>query len=164
MLIEKAARGWKVEWWTTHIARMVNEARKIATLGGVDDAVQVDAEQVRRADADHLVLRLAHVGQDRPHHLTDVLDDHLVGGDRFQREKAPVVNRRLAKLELLLAKLCPHPKVNGQSSKIGQRTKMLLGFLNATSCHPFSSQTQFETRARWFDSVPWTVHFSTHFH
>lgn len=62
----------------THIAAVVDEPRQVAALGGVDDGVEVDAEQVGAADAGGLVVRLAHVGHDRPDHLPHVLYHHLV--------------------------------------------------------------------------------------
>lgn len=57
---------------------MVDEARQVAALGGVDDGVEVDAEEVGAADAGGLVVRLAHVRHHGPHHLPHVLDHHLV--------------------------------------------------------------------------------------
>lgn len=62
----------------THIAAVVDEPRQVAALGGVDDGVEVDAEQVGAADAGGLVVRLAHVRHDRPDHLPHVLYHHLV--------------------------------------------------------------------------------------
>ena len=44
---------------------MVDEARQVAALGGVDDGVVVDAEQVTAANALLRVALLTHVG----HHL-----------------------------------------------------------------------------------------------
>ena len=85
---------------------MVDESSQVAASCSVDDAIQIDPEQVRRSDADSFVLCLPQIGQHGPHDLADVLDDHLVGCDRLQREQTPVVDGGFAELELLLAELC----------------------------------------------------------
>lgn len=54
----------------THIAAVVDESCKVATLGSVDDGVVVDAEHVAAADAFLLVALLSHVG------------DHLLGEEK----------------------------------------------------------------------------------
>ena len=84
---------------------MVDEAREVATLGGVYDALQVDPEEVGGSDADLLVLDLPEVCDDGSHALAHVLYDHLVGADRLHRKQAPVVDARLAEAKQLLAEL-----------------------------------------------------------
>ena len=84
---------------------MVDKPRQVAALGGVDDVVPVDPEQIGASDALSLIGHLPLIGHRLPHVLTDVLNHHLIGGDRLQREQAPVVDGRLAELELLLPEL-----------------------------------------------------------
>ena len=84
---------------------MVDKPRQVAALGGVDDVVPVDPEQVGASDALSLIRHLPLIGHGLPHVLTDVLYHHLIGGNRLQREQTPVVDGRLAKLELLLPEL-----------------------------------------------------------
>lgn len=67
----------------TYITAVVDKPREVTTLGGINDGVEVDAEQVRAADAGGLVVRLAHVGHYRPDHLTHVLYHHLVSRYRL---------------------------------------------------------------------------------
>ena len=45
---------------------MVDEPREVAALGGVDDVVLVDPEEVGRSDALLLVSLLPDVGDERP--------------------------------------------------------------------------------------------------
>lgn len=74
---------------------MVDEPREVPALGGVYDGVEVDAEQVGAADAGGLVVRLAHVRHDGPHHLPHVLDHHLVGRYRLLSMYICVVGEQL---------------------------------------------------------------------
>ena len=84
---------------------MVDEPRQITTLGRINDVVPVDPEEVGAADALPLIHELPLVRHGVPHVLTDLLDHHFVRGDWLQREQAPVVDGRLAELELLLTEL-----------------------------------------------------------
>ena len=84
---------------------MVDKPRQISTLGRIDDVVPVDPEQVGAADALSLVHQFALICHRLAHVLADVFDHHLIGRDRLQREQAPVVDGRLAELELLLPEL-----------------------------------------------------------
>lgn len=54
---------------STHVAAVVDEPGQVAALGGVDDGVLVDPEEVTAADAFLLVASLAHV---RYHLMTSV--------------------------------------------------------------------------------------------
>lgn len=84
---------------------MIDEPRQIPALRRVNNSLQIDPEEVRAADARRLVLGLPKVGHARPDHLADVLDDHLVGGDRFHREQSPVVDGGLGELQVFPAEL-----------------------------------------------------------
>ena len=84
---------------------MVDEARHVAVLRRVYDGVVVDAEQVAAAEPHRLVLLLALVGDRLPDHLTHVLDDHLVGGDRLEGKQTPVVDAAPTEVERLLTEL-----------------------------------------------------------
>jgi len=44
---------------TTYVARMVDESRQITTFGSVDNAIQINAEQVGRSYAHSFVLCFA---------------------------------------------------------------------------------------------------------
>ena len=76
----------------TYITAMVDEPGEISALGRVHDIVEVDPEEVTRAYALLLVTLLADVGQNGAHVVSNILDDHLVGADVFEREETPVVN------------------------------------------------------------------------
>lgn len=119
----------------TYIAAMVNEACKVAALGGIDDGVMVYPEHVAAADTFVLIPFLPHVSNHlvaktslslgllhapaTPHppltsplgstDLADVLahvfNDHLVGSNRLHGKQAPVVNVALTEFELFLPKL-----------------------------------------------------------
>ena len=84
---------------------MIDEPGKVAALGGVDDVVQVDSEEVGGADALALVAVLADVGEGRADDLADVLDDHLVGADVLLGEEPPVVDGGLPEGHLLPSEL-----------------------------------------------------------
>ncbi len=45
---------------------MVDESGEVSALGGVDDVILVDPEEVRRPDALFLVTLLTNVGDQRP--------------------------------------------------------------------------------------------------
>lgn len=84
---------------------MVDEAGQISAFGGVNDVLEIYAEQIGGADAHRFVLGFSQIGQYRSDNLADVFDHHLVGGNRLQGEETPVVDRRLAKFELCASEL-----------------------------------------------------------
>ena len=88
-----------------HVAAVVDEPRHVAVLRRVDDGAIVDAEQVAAADAHCLVLLFTAVGHRLADGDTDVLDHHLVSGDRLQGKQAPVVDTTPRETQLLLAVL-----------------------------------------------------------
>ena len=101
---EGSVRNHELEQ-NTYITTVVDEARQIAERGGVDDGLVVNPEHVAAADPAVLVAALPQVSHRLADHLAHVLDHHLVRGDRLLCEQAPVVNRRLGELQLLLAHL-----------------------------------------------------------
>jgi hypothetical protein len=84
---------------------MVDEPGEIPTLGGIDDILHVNPEEIRGPDAHFLVVNFPEVGHDGPDGLTHVLDDHLVRSDGLHRKQTPVVDARLAELQLLFPEL-----------------------------------------------------------
>lgn len=84
---------------------MVDETGEVAALGGINDGVMVDAEEVAAANANCFVFLLAHVSDRLTHHITHVLDNHLLSGDWLQCKQSPVVNATPRELQLLLAYL-----------------------------------------------------------
>ena len=91
--------------FSTYITAMVDEPGEISALGRIHDVVEVDPEEVTGADTLLLVTLLSHVREDGPHVVSDVLDDHLVGGNVLEGEEAPIVNGRLSKGHLLPTEL-----------------------------------------------------------
>lgn len=89
----------------THIARVVDEPGHIAVSRRVYDSLEVDAEQVRATDSQFGVLLLPNVSHNGSYSLSDILDHHFVGSDRFQSEKTPIVNSTFRELQLLFAEL-----------------------------------------------------------
>ena len=85
---------------------MVDEAGQVATLGGVNDVLAVNPEEVGATNAHRLVVLLPHVGHGVADHLPHVLDHHLLGRDRLQRKQPPVVNTRFGEFQVLLSELC----------------------------------------------------------
>eukprot|EP00160_Parvularia_atlantis_P016834 Unigene552_Nuclearia_a/m.1735 Unigene552_Nuclearia_a/g.1735 ORF Unigene552_Nuclearia_a/g.1735 Unigene552_Nuclearia_a/m.1735 type:complete len:368 (+) Unigene552_Nuclearia_a:31-1134(+) len=86
------------------LAAVVDEARHVAHASCIDHMV-VHPEQVRRPNPALLVAALAQVGHGRAHDLPDVLDHHVVLGDRLHRKEAPLVDLGPRKLEDLAARL-----------------------------------------------------------
>jgi hypothetical protein len=84
---------------------VIYESGQVSALGGVNYGLGVYPEEIRTANALGLVLDLSQVSQHGPHHLTNVLDHHLVGRNRLKRKQTPVVNGRFGKFQLFLAEL-----------------------------------------------------------
>ena len=84
---------------------MVDEARQISSLGGVNDRISIDPEEVAAPDAKLLVPSLPLVGGALPDGLPDVLDDHLIGRDGLHGVQTPAVDTALQELQLLLTEL-----------------------------------------------------------
>lgn len=88
-----------------YIAAVINESCEVSALRGVDDGLQVNSEQIRASDSDRFVLEFSPVSDTGSDHLSDVLNDHLVSGDRFHCKQAPVVNGGFGELQLLVSEL-----------------------------------------------------------
>lgn len=84
---------------------MIDEAGKVAKLGGVYDGVVVHPEHVGAANAGVLVVLLPQVSDGLPDGLTHILNHHLVGGYGLQGKQTPVVDARLGKPQLFLTEL-----------------------------------------------------------
>ncbi len=84
---------------------MVDESGEIASSGGVDHLIGVDAEQVRAAHALLLVVDFSALSDHRADRFADVLDDHLIWPDILQSEQSPAVDLRPAEPGRLLPKL-----------------------------------------------------------
>lgn len=102
----------------TYIAAVVNEACKVAALGGVDDGVMVYPEHVAAPDAFILIPFLPHVRNHLADVLAHVLNDHLVSSNGLHGKQAPVVNVALTELELLLPKLGEGKATMDESSDV----------------------------------------------
>lgn len=78
---------------------MVDKSSKITTLGGVNDVLNIDSEEIRRTNSNFLVVGLPEIRNDGPDGLPHVLYDHLVRRYVFHRKQTPVVNTGLAELK-----------------------------------------------------------------
>lgn len=101
---------------------MVDEPRQVAALGGVDDGVVVDAEQVTAADALLGIALLPHVG----HHLRVTAGSAWPESDPgvlLAGVGGPQVNRGGQKSTSIIGSQLWRPKVysNGQKSTLGSQ-------------------------------------------
>ena len=84
---------------------MVDKPSKIAALGGINNILEINPEEVRGPNAHLLVIGFPEVCNDGADGLPHVLDDHLIGSDGLHGEQTPVVDARLAELQKLLSEL-----------------------------------------------------------
>ena len=89
----------------TYITAVIDESGEVSTFGRINDVLTVHSEQIRAADSTSFVVFLPYVGHRVPHNLTNVLNDHLLGSDRFQGKQSPGMDARLCKLQVLLTEL-----------------------------------------------------------
>ena len=76
---------------TIGITRVVDEARIVASNGGIDDRLVVDDEQ-ERVVSGHLVVVVATVGFVVADTLSRVLDDALPTANQPRRERSPALD------------------------------------------------------------------------
>lgn len=84
---------------------MINETRQIATSGSIHDGLMIETEHVDARDSGGVVALLTMIGDRLANDLAHVLDDELLGCDRFHGEQTPAVDVRLGELERLFAQL-----------------------------------------------------------
>jgi hypothetical protein len=86
-------------------ARVINEPSDATLLGGVDDGVLIDTEEVAASDTALHIFLLPHVCHLLSNNLSNVLDDHVVCRDVLHGVQAPVVNCRAREPDGLLSLL-----------------------------------------------------------
>eukprot|EP00047_Mylnosiga_fluctuans_P007828 m.255721 g.255721 ORF g.255721 m.255721 type:complete len:463 (-) comp19679_c0_seq1:1533-2921(-) len=87
------------------LAAVVHEPADGARVRCVDDSDRTQTEEIAAANTLLGVLLFAAVCDDWPDQVADVLDDHLVGGNVFEREETPPVDLRRREPQLLAARL-----------------------------------------------------------
>ena len=84
---------------TVRRAAVINEPSNSTHLCRIDDRILIYAEEIAGTNTLHIVFDFAEIGNPLSDPFSNVLDNHVIGGDTLLFIQSPIVNGRAVELD-----------------------------------------------------------------